>query len=503
MKNRPAVLVNPPITLQERYGKLSAAGSSLPPFALMGLASYARENGFESAIVDAEALRLTVDETVEAIVALDPWVVGFTATTLSVGRAAEVAEKLKEARPDLPTVIGGPHFTALPEPTLSLYRQFDVGAFGEGEETWRELLTGLRSGDGSSDLAKIDGLVLRQGPAVVRTRPRAPIEPLDRLPLPAWDLLPELNRHYQPSALRQHRSPTSALVTTRGCFGSCTFCYNSVFGRRVRAFSAGYVLRMVRHLVERFGVRDITFYDDNFVHPRQRLRELFSMVRAEGIDLTWSANSRVDVVDRELLTTMRESGCWQLSWGIESGDQRILDHEAKHITIEQVRRALDWSHRAGIRNKGFFIIGHPMETPETIAKTIELALQLPLDDFQMSFLTPFPGTQVFAQASQYGTMTEDWDRMNMWTPVFVPNGLTEDDLVSWQKTAIRRFYFRPRIVLGYLAKLDSLARWRAFARGALAVLGALLPGRAAVRPKPVEAAPEPGTTPALTGKNGT
>jgi len=473
----PALLVTPPVTLEERYGSLSSAGSSLPPFALMWLAATARQEGFESAILDAEAERLTVDLAVRRILEIDPFVVGFTASTLSISRAAAVASKLKEARPDILTVIGGPHFTALPEKTLSLYDGFDLGAYGEGERTWVEILSCRRD---SGDPARIQGVVVRTPSGFVKTQPRPVIETLDSLPQPAWDLLPPLTRYYQPSALRQHRLPASSLVTTRGCFGRCTFCDNSVFGRRVRAFSAEYVMEMVRYLVDRWGVRTITFYDDNFVHHRQRLKNLLDQL-AGSFDLTWSANCRVDVVDPECLAEMKKAGCWQLSWGIESGAQEILDREAKHVTIDQIRRALGWAHDLSISNKGFFIIGHPGETTRTIEKTIELALDLPLDDFQMSFLTPFPGTEIHAESSKYGVLDEDWDRMNMWTPVFVPHGLTRDELIHWQKTAIRKFYFRPRILARYLSELTSWSRWKAFLRGAWAVLKALLsPGQRGV-----------------------
>ncbi len=486
MVKRPAVLVNPPVTLEERYGKLSTAGSSLPPFALMWLASYARENGFESSIVDSEALNLTVTETANEILSQNPWIVGFTASTLSVAKAAAVAKKIKEARPEIHTVIGGPHFAATPKKTMENYPEFDFGVQGEGEETWREMLECLTKGGDVAAVAKLAGTWTRLDGGLWQAPPRAVIEPLDKLPMPAWDLLPELTKHYQPSALRQHRSPASSLVTTRGCFGACTFCDNSVFGQRVRGFSADYVFKMVKHLVDRWGVKYITFYDDNFAHHKHRLRSLLTKWKQE-LDVTWSANSRVDVVNEECLEQMADAGCWQISWGIESGDQKILDYEAKHVTIDQIKKALSWSAKQGIYNKGFFIIGHPYETPGSIQRTIDLALELPLDDFQMSFMTPFPGTEIYRNWPNYGVLKEDWERMNMWTPVFVPTGMTADELIAWQKTAIRRFYFRPRILKRYLGELTSPSRWKAFARGAMAVTRALLStGEGIGSPKPEE-----------------
>ena len=124
---------------------------------------------------------------------------------------------------------------------------------------------------------------------------------------------------------------------------------------------------------------------------------------------------------------------------------------------------------------------------DSIKRTIDLALELPLDDFQMSFMTPFPGTEIYRNWRNYGTLSEDWDRMNMWTPVFIPKGLTKEDLISWQKTAIRRFYFRPKILKRYVGELTSISRWKAFVRGAMAVTRALLSsGEGIGSPKPEE-----------------
>ena len=472
MKDRgPAVLVNPPVSLQERYGRLATAGSSLPPFALMWLAAAARNQGFDSAIVDAEAEILGPDETAKRILDLNPSAVGFTASTLSIDKAAAVAKLIKEASPRTPCVIGGPHFNAAPFKTLELFPDFDMGAIGEGEDTWVDLLNCFQAGD---DLRKVKGMLLRQDGTVVQTLPRPIEEDMDRIPMPAWDLLPDLTSHYQPSAMRQHRSPASSLVTTRGCFGKCNFCDTSVFGQRVRGFSADYVFEMIRYLVEQHGVRYITFYDDNFAHQKNRLRKLMDKLKDAAYDLTFSVNSRVDVVNPETLGLLAESGCWQISWGIESGSQEILDKTAKHVTVEQIRKALAWSHEAGINNKGFFIMGHAGETLQSIQETIDLALELPLDDFQMSFMTPFPGTEIHTNLDQYGVMDENWKDMNMWTPVFVPHGLTKADLIRWQKTAIRKFYFRPHIIMNYLKSIDSLARFQALSRGFITVLKALI-----------------------------
>jgi len=471
------VLVQPPLTRQERYGVLSAGGSCLPPFGLAWLAAVARRDGFRPAIIDAEAEGLGVDATVERILASGAPIVGLTATTISAGRAGTVAAALRDRGFDGILLLGGAHVTAVPEPTLAAYEAFDGAVLGEGEATLAELLPlllGDSVGKGRDALPSVPGLAVRRPDGtVVRTGERSFLgtDELAALPLPAFDLLPRLDVAYQPSALRTNRLPSSSLVTTRGCGGQCTFCDNTVFGRRIRSFSAEYVIEMVDMLVTDYGVRDLTVYDDNFVVNRKRLAEFCRLLRARGHDVSWSCNARVDVIDDDLVAQIKDAGCWQISVGIESGVQEILDRECKGVTLQQVRRALSILHGRGIRTKGFFMIGHPGETVATADQTLAFALELPLDDFQMSFLTPFPGTCLYHAAAQWGTLDERWDEMNMWTPVFVPHGMTRDQLVTLQRRAMRRFYFRPRVMARYLwTCLTKPAVVGAVLRGGLALL---------------------------------
>lgn len=478
MKKTDVLFLHPPTSLEDRYGVLSSGGSSLPPFGLAWLAAAAREAGFEAAILDAAAETLDLEGTLARIGAHRGAVLAMTATTLSLHRAEAVAAEARRRGLVSAVLLGGPHASAVPEATLAACPSVDLLVLGEGERTLVEILPeildrGIAAARGAAGTFCRDadgGFV--QGP------PRPPIENLDELPLPAFDLLPDLTRHYQTSALRSRHFPGSSLVTSRGCFGRCTFCSRSVFGRKVRAFSADYVMAMIRSLVDGWGIREICIYDDNFVADPRRLKRFCELLRAAPFRLTWTCNARVDVVTEESLRRMRDAGCWQISFGVESGVQEILDRECKGITLEKVRATLAVCRRLGIRTKGFFMVGHPGETRETMEATRRFALELPLDDFQMSFLTPFPGTELHDEAGTWGRLDDDWPRMNMWTPVFVPEGLTADDLVAAQKRAIRSFYLRPRVILRYLlVALSSPRRFVAVLRGAWAFVKALFARR--------------------------
>lgn len=463
-------LVNPPHSLEERYGAMKSAGNTMPMLGLLQLAAVLRDAGFRTVVVDAPARALSYDSTVREVIAAEPAAVGMTAFTPSVFNAAKTARLLKAARPGLPVVLGGPHPAALPEDTLRQFECFDAVAVGEGEPLVAPLFAALAE---SRDLSSLPGLALRRGGETVLTPPALPVKELDKLPFPAWELAPGFPRAYRPAAHTHRRFPCATMFTTRGCPEQCRFCDRSVFGNAVRGYSAEYVVDQMEHLIRRFGVRDLIIYDDIFPLLRPRLLRICELIRSRGLDLTWSCNSRVNFADPEPLRAMREAGCWQIGYGIESGSQEILDLIGKRIRLEQVERAIRLTEEAGIRTKGFFITGHPGETRETLRKTVDFAKSLRLSDYQTCFFTPFPGTELHRDAEKYGVVVAGWDRMNLLSPAFVPAGLTAGELEYWAARSYREFYLRPRIILRYLANIRRPSQAFQVVRGAIALLRSL------------------------------
>jgi len=327
------------------------------------------------------------------------------------------------------------------------------------------------------DPGTIPGIVLRRGGGVAETPRSAPIRDLDRLPHPAWDLLPGFPARYRPAAHTYRRLPAAIMFTARGCPEQCVFCDRSVFGNAVRSFSSEYIVDEMESLVRRWGIKDLTIYDDIFPLFKVRLLRVCEMIRQRGLDLTWSCNSRVNFADPETLRAMRAAGCWQIGYGIESGDQEILDRIVKRTRLDDIERAVRMTEEAGIRTKGFFMIGLPGETPETIRRTIAFARRLPLSDYQTCFFTPLPGTAVRTDLARWGALDDDWRKMNLLTPVFVPNGLAREDLVTWAARSYWAFYLRPRIVWRYLARVRRPEHLTQLFRGAIALLISLLAAR--------------------------
>lgn len=447
------VLVKPPISMQELYGDLAEAGSYEPPLGLAYLASSLRQNEIEVEIVDCMAEHFSLEDSAREIIKRNPDYVGITAVTIDIYNAAELAKWLKDINPKILVIIGGVHVTAVPRQTMERFEWFDIAVINEGEATVVELIKTL---NGGRDISDVKGIMFRRNGELVSTPMRNFIDDLDVLPMPAWDLLPFLPKHYRSPAYSLDRSPSSSIITTRGCGMSCTFCFQGAFGKKVRMHSPEYVLKMIKHLYNNYGIRNIRILDDNFLLGRKRTIELCELLTKEKMDLTFSCLSRVDTVTPEILKLLKQAGCWQLIYGIESGSQKILDAVKKKVTLNQIERALKLTKQAGLRSLGYFMVGFPLETEETIQETINFALRLPLDDFKINILTPFPGSELYSTAQQYGSFNRDWRRMNMYIePCFVPAGLTKDKIIALRKMAFRKFYLRPKIIFGYLSRMKN------------------------------------------------
>ncbi len=444
------VFVNPPLSPEERYGALAEAANTMPSLGLLSLAAAAREAGAETAIIEASSLGLGLEETTARVRELSPTHVGMTATTASIHRAADLAAMLKEQDRAIDTIVGGPHATALPEKVMDMFPQFDIAVIGEGEETIAELVEARKNGGGPSSVA---GLALRENGAVRVTGKRELVKDLDRLAFPAWDLLEGFPERYRPPGFRFRRLPAASLVTSRGCPSKCIFCDRSVFGSAHRRFGADYVLEMMGTLHREYRVREILFEDDTFLLDRPRVRAICEKLVREGPELSWSCLGRVSAADPELLALMKRAGCWQIGYGIESGNQEILDMIGKGTRLERIEEALAATRKAGMRTKGFFMIGHPKETEETIRETIAFARKAVLDDFSITRFTPFPGSEIYERTGEYGEFDDDWKKMNLMNTVFVPHGLTAEAIDRYAATAFRRFYLRPGIILRYLGRM--------------------------------------------------
>ncbi|MHA1711577.1 MAG: B12-binding domain-containing radical SAM protein [Candidatus Freyarchaeota archaeon] len=366
------------------------------PLGITYLAAVLEKNGFEVEVLDLLVSRYSDEKVVRKVEEYKPDVVGATSVTMNFPKASRILKLAKEAKEDVLTVIGGPHVTFSDVRTLREAPWIDVVVRGEGEYTLLDIVRGR-------GFHSIDGITYREDGEIVRNRDRKLIENLDELPFPARHLLP-LSKY-----MAYHSG--CSLITGRGCPHRCIFCVGSkMMGRRVRLRNPKLVVDEIEEVLG-YGFDEIIFEDDTFTLNHKHAFAVCDEIISRGLKFRWCANARVDTVTRELLEKMKEAGCYFVMFGVESGNQEILDKCKKRITIEEVRKAVKMAKELGISILSSFILGLPGETKETIEQTMRFAEELgPFYGFHL--LAPFPGSEVRERADELGIviLTDDWSR---------------------------------------------------------------------------------------------
>ena len=452
------VLIDPPTSHEQIYGEwdLSAVDTYSPPLGLLYIASYIREHDHIPIIFDLTALNWSLQTAVESTLSLNPDVVGVTAKTININNANRIAEKLKASGYTKPIVLGGAHVTAEPVMTLTMFKSIDYGVIGEGEVTFLEMLEKMQQ---EQTLDDVKGVAWRKNEnQIIVNPPRGLIMDLDTLPLPAWDLLANFPNGYPHSALETKRLPAASIITSRGCPYQCTFCDRAIFGSRVRQHSPEYTLRMIRYLKGTYGIRDLMMLDDNFILDKKKLFVVCDALVREKMDISWYCMGHARIMTDDRLEKIKEAGCWFIEMGIESGCDRILKSIKKNTTKAEIAEAVRRARRAGLKVKGNFIFGFPTETKGSLEETIQFATSIGLNYFQQNFLTLWPGCELASYGEESRHAEKDWSKLAHQRVTYVPNGLSEEDLIQASKDAFRRFYLRPRVILEIF--IQSISSWR-------------------------------------------
>jgi len=451
------LLINPPLDAVLRNGSVSPVTAFLfynsAPLGLLYIAAVLLEAGHVVDVIDAAAEQLDVAGTVRRAEAFRPDVLGLGSTTVGFQSAVELAEAVKGALPAVPVVLGGHHVTLLPELAMA-HRCFDVGVLDEGEHTMAELVEHYR---GVKALGDIPGLVLRDDAGTLQyTATRKKWKDLDALPMPARHLIPpEL---YRPIPIDEHGLPKFAMITSRGCPHHCVFCQKAASG--YRSHSVDRIVSEMQHLIREYDAQDLAFVDSLFCVSKKRVWSICDEMIRRKIDLSWTCSSRVEVVDHPLLQRMVDAGCWRTRFGVESGSSRVLEFISKGITKDLIRKAITSAHEVGLRPKAFFIVGHLVDSRETILESIEFAKSIPLHDVTVQINTVLPKTRqstVFAEhGDTYGRIISDsTDLASFWEPTFVPWGLEPEELIELHRRFYREFYLRPSIMKWHLSTIQT------------------------------------------------
>ena len=438
------LLINPPLTAEQRYGKdMAQFGPCSEPLGLAYVAGALEQAGHEVRIWDGQ-----VQPLMWFAPSFTPQLIGITMNTPSYDVVKKLSATLKKSWPDVPIVLGGPHPTVRPEDTLRDIPEADVVVKGEGEKA---IFDAINKGSYRFVASTATG-------------------DLDTLPLPARHLLPM--KQYQITASRNKGHHAYTVIVARGCPFNCAFCCR-LHGRKVRFHSIDRVIQEIELLVRDYDAKEINLEADTITVNRNWVYSLCDALISSGLNhrISWTCESRVDTVDEAMLRYMKLAGCWQISYGVETGTQRLLDFIKKGITLEQVRETFRATKKAGINIRAFFMLGIPTETREESYATIRFARQLRANWSQFTLCTPFPGTalQEWVSTNEPGKLSRNWGDFKThggWITgnlAYTPKGRTQSEMKALQKRAYRSVYLRPGRVWAYLAKVRSFRQlWQGF-----------------------------------------
>lgn len=369
-----------------------------PSSALLSLGTILKQEGQEVEILDLLSTRYSTDKIDRRLDRFQPELIGVTSVTMNFPLAVQTLQYCKKKAPEAAAVMGGPHVTFTDEETLRKHPGVDIIVRGEGEDTTRALVQTLAKGE---DLETVPGLTFRQKGKIVKTEDRPFIPDLDLLPMPDRNLFP-LSRYLA------MRVPVS-ILSSRGCPMDCSFCVGRrMTGRKGRFRNPHCVVDEIE-AAHRLGFEEVCIDDDLFTRKRSHVNAICDEILRRGLKMDMYIFARVDTVDRELLRKLRKAGCRMICFGLESGNQKVLDLAHKQATPEKARRAVDLCKEAGISPLGSFILGLPGETRETMEETISFAQSLGIP-YGFHLLSPFPGTKIREKAAEFGLkiLTDDW-----------------------------------------------------------------------------------------------
>ncbi|MCH6573883.1 MAG: radical SAM protein [Bacteroidetes bacterium] len=462
MKYKQILLTRPPTGSNALQGGSDADPHPQPPLGLAYLAGVLERLSDVNVldILDGNFSENYVYDVKMAVKKHNPDLVGFSAFTPFANPALEATKTVKEINSEILTVLGGPH-AVLADVTMRKCPDLDVIVYDEGEEQIEEIVSG-------KPLDDIAGLFIRKEGKIVPTSPRSYIDNMDSLPYPAYHKLPHFPDGYHPHPPKSTGRKWCSIMWSRGCPFFCNYCNReNSFGLKFRNQSPEYVVDHIRFLNSEYGIEELTFYDDVMSLNRKATMTLMESMRKEnlGFEISWDAETRVDLVDPELLHAMKKAGCRMISYGIEHGEF-IYEIKGGTATIQQAEDAVRWTHNAKMDTVGYFMIGLPKETPKTIRTTIDFAKKLDCTYAQFAITMPFPGNKLYDEAIKSGLIQLDdtWDKFvyagvgsgGIQAPVLTTKSLSAKDLEYWAKRAYREFYFRPSYIIKKLLRIRSL-----------------------------------------------
>ena len=453
------VFINPPREIKSN-NIWSIINSENPPFGLAVLSAIWDNHGHTSQIIDAAALRLMIPEIIGRINSSTDFV-GITATTPEISGAIMIARETRKKLPHVKIIMGGAHPTIFHKELVE-NNICDFVVRNEGEIPITELAKGTACN-------LIPNLTWRNSENAIIINPDSEqYVNLDNLPFPAYDKLPMRLYHSALGAARKH--PSIGMVTSRGCPGKCTFCFSKMFGSPIRFMSPTRIVAHIEHLQKKYGIREISFYDDTFTANNRNVAELCRLIIKKEIKVSWSCFARVDTVTPELLLSMKTAGCHQIMYGFETADENILKNINKGIDLKQFQNAILWTQAASINIRGAFMLGNPGETSASMQNTIDYAKNIGAKFAVFNITTPYPGTEMYKEfLSKNLLLHQNWDLYNLAQPILKLDTVSDEAVKEYYYKSYRDFYLRPVFILRHIFSIRTFSELLTYTRAVLKI----------------------------------
>ena len=414
-----------------------------PPLGVLYLSSYAKKYcNAGTKIIDALRDNLSVNDIVRNAKEYNPDLIGIHCLTAFYKQTIDISKALKKER--YVVYIGGVHPTFLPYTTLKDSKA-DFVVCGEGEIPLKRICENNLNHKNIQGVYDIESLkdddTQINGEPVIKAET---VMDLDTIPMPDWEQLPPITYPHSPHAVIARGNPIGIIMTSRGCPSRCNFCSSNNFYKGIRQRSVANVIEEVKYQVEHLGIQELQFTDDNLTLKRDYIIELCNALIENNIKVPWSTPNgvRADKVDKEVLALMKKSGCYLIDFGIESANNQILKNIRKGETIEQIDLAINLAHEAGMITQGNFIFGLPGETRETMQETINYAVNSKLDRAGFFALRLLPGSDLSKKLKEKYQL--NYEHSFISKPDWLPDNLTEEDILRTIQKVYWKFYFRPK-----------------------------------------------------------
>jgi anaerobic magnesium-protoporphyrin IX monomethyl ester cyclase len=428
-------------------------GGTVPPFALLQVATVLKNDGNVVEFLDAQAEQTPPEEIIPRIADTDMVVI--STSTMTFEEDARTLLMFKKTNPNMLTIVFGSHPTFLPKATLSR-PGVDIAVRHEPEYIVRDLARRIRRGE---NWKNIQGIAFGDGDQVIINPPYPFIENLDELPFPDVSLLPKEIDYFNPIV---RRMPYMTASTSRGCPGRCSFCTAPAFdGKRLRFQSAEYVIKEIEYFLNH-GVREIYFRDDTFFVNKKRDRAICRAIIEKNLDVSWLGNARIGMIDFETIKLAKDAGCHTIKFGIESGDQTVLNRSHKGYKLEQAYETFRWTNELGITTHAHCMLGMPGDNEKTIQKTIQFVKDLNATTATFGICTPYPGAPLYDEVLQAHPEIGDGSASDLsklhveglFNEIYAD--VTKERLEQYITKAYRSFYLRPKLFLTILKQIRSL-----------------------------------------------